>query len=104
MEEYTPSAADAPDGPRNNRDELEEIDARTAEFEAGNGAAEYEPDTDPFSPTNAPKLALVVNMRIYDVLMALLNEKDPEAATRLHEIHSEGRVVGSLPYIDLTGE
>lgn len=105
MNEYIPSAADAPDGPRNNRDELGDIDARTAEFESGQGAAQYDGesvDSDPFSPLNAPKLQLVVSMRIYDVLMALLNETNGEVADNLHAIHSRGKVIGSLPFIDLS--
>jgi hypothetical protein len=56
---------------------------------------------DAFSPENSIKLQLVVSMRIYDVLMALLNETDPEAASALHELHSQGKVLGSLPWLDM---
>jgi hypothetical protein len=42
-----------------------------------------------------------VQMRIYDVLMALLNETDPQSALRLHEIHARGGIVGALPFINL---
>lgn len=56
---------------------------------------------DAFSPENAAKLSLVVQMRIYDVLMALLNEQDETLANRLHELHSAGRVLGSLPWLDM---
>lgn len=59
---------------------------------------------DPFSPENVGKLQLVVNMRIYDALMALLNETDPEAAAKLHQLHASGKVLGSLPWLDVGGE
>lgn len=61
-----------------------------------------EEDNDPFSPVNCPKLSLVVQMRIYDVLMAILNEQNTEMADTLDRIHAAGKVAGALPYIDLT--
>lgn len=76
-------------------DEFSEVDA----FEPVEEDIE---DIDPFSTENAPKVALIVQMRIYDAVMALLNEKDPEAAAALHEIHAAGKVLGSLPFLDLT--
>jgi len=99
---YIPSAKDAPNGPRNNRDELDAIATNTANFSTDPpGPVE---DLNPFSPNNAPGLTLVVLMRVYDVGMALLNEQNSEAARKLHELHSEGKILGSEPYIDLTAE
>lgn len=79
------------------------------------GAAGVE-DDNPFSKDNAPKLQLIVSMRIYDALMAILgeleaangkgidigNEVDTRTATRLHELHARGKILGSLPFIDLS--
>lgn len=119
---YVPSAADAPDGPRNNRDELDEIAKRTAEFEnrendfaegerevpepveIGDSIQEIGEDTidiDPFSPEFSPKLSLIVLMRLYDVQMAILNEMNETMAARINEIHEHGGIVGSLPWLDL---
>lgn len=56
---------------------------------------------DPFSRDNAPKLNLIVNMRIYDALMALLNHFNHDAALALHEKHADGKVIGSLPWLNI---
>lgn len=60
-----------------------------------------ETSQDAFSPENSMKLALVVQMRIYDVLMALLNEQNEDVATRLYEVHSNGQIIGSLPWLNV---
>lgn len=57
---------------------------------------------DPFHPNNVQAVQLIVQMRIYDALMSILAVQDEEASTRLHELHSNGKVLGSLPYIDLS--
>lgn len=59
---------------------------------------------DPFSPEAVPGVSLVVNMRIYDVLMAIYTHLDEEGAQQLYDLHSEGKVLGSLPYLNLTEE
>lgn len=59
-------------------------------------------DLDPFSPTNCPKLSLIVLMRIYDVQMAMLTVQDKVMAAKLAEEHARGNIVGALPFIDLT--
>jgi hypothetical protein len=56
-----------------------------------------EPDDSPFSSENAPGLNLIVNMRIYDVLMGLYMEQAPEKATALMEMHAEGKILTALP-------
>jgi hypothetical protein len=54
----------------------------------------------PFGPEEAPGIALVVNMRIYDVLMAIYTKLDPDGAADLMEIHTKGGIIGSLPLFD----
>ena len=71
----------------------DEIDQEEAE--AGN-----ELQYSPFSAEEAPGIALVVNMRIYDVLMAIYTSINPEGAKELMEIHSKGGIIGSLPLFD----
>ncbi len=97
---YEPSKEDGPNGPRNNKDQLEQIDRRTAEFE-GREYDEPEVDAeDPFSAEHAPAFTLITLMRIYDVQMAILTATHPEMARGLNEIHAQGRVVGSFPYLN----
>lgn len=57
---------------------------------------------DPFAPENVGAVQLVVAMRIYDALMALLQATDAAAHDQLNEIHESGGVAWSLPWIDLT--
>lgn len=67
--------------------------------------SELEPpveDNNPFSDTNVKQVQLVVLMRIYDVLMALLQESDAELAGQLHALHEQGKILGSLPWLDLS--
>ena len=54
-----------------------------------------------FGPETAPGLTLVTLMRIYDVLLAQYRLSSPEGAKRLHDLHAEGKILGSLPYLDL---
>jgi hypothetical protein len=56
---------------------------------------------DPFDPVNVGKVQLIVQMRIYDVLLAILSETNDAKAEALVELHSQGRVVGPLPILDL---
>lgn len=63
--------------------------------------AAEEDSPDPFSPEIAPGLTLVVNLRIYDVLMAILKENNPDAAREILELHSNGGLAGTMP--DFTG-
>jgi len=60
-----------------------------------------EENIDAFGPEVAPGLTLVTLMRIYDVLMAQYRLSSPEGAKRLHDLHAEGKILGSLPYLDL---
>jgi len=56
----------------------------------------------PFSAEEAPGIALVINMRIYDVLMAIYTNMNPEGAQQLMDIHTKGGIIGSLPLFDPT--
>lgn len=55
---------------------------------------------DPFSAENAPTVQIIMQMRIYDVLMALLTNVDEEAAERLLELHANGTIFGSIPSLN----
>lgn len=52
---------------------------------------------DPFDASNAPGIALIVQMRLYDVLMALLHESNPDKANELLQLHTTGALAGSTP-------
>jgi hypothetical protein len=68
-------------------------------FEVDPEAAVEEEEVNPFDPMLAPGFTLITLMRLYDVQMALLNEVDHEAASRLNEMHAQGKVIGSFPWI-----
>ena len=60
--------------------------------------AELEEEYDnPFDANNAPGLALIVQMRLYDVLMAILNKLDSDSADLLYDAHSVGQIISALP-------
>lgn len=65
---------------------------------------EDEAASDPFSPEEAPGLSLIMQMRIYDVLMAMYMETNMEAAKDLLEMHSRGQILGPLPSFYPEGE
>jgi hypothetical protein len=65
----------------------------------------------PFHPDNAAGLNLVMQMRIYDVLMGILDlleddyqkrhgGKDRTTSDLIYEAHASGRIVSELPYFD----
>lgn len=54
-------------------------------------------EEDPFNHLNAPGISLIVQLRIYDVLMALLKEQNADVARELLELHSTGAFAGSAP-------
>lgn len=56
---------------------------------------------DPFSQENAPGLSLIVLMRIYDVVMAQYMATNRDKAIDLFNLHAEGKILGSLPSLDL---
>jgi hypothetical protein len=52
---------------------------------------------DPFSPESAPGVSLVVQLRIYDVLLAMLNEMSPDKAEALMDLHATGALMAPPP-------
>lgn len=52
---------------------------------------------DPFSKENIDIVQFITLARIYDVLLALLQEADADVAGRLLEIHSMGGLMGPSP-------
>lgn len=52
---------------------------------------------DPFAPENIGIVQFIMLGRIYDALMALLREANPEVATDLLEMHMQGNLMGPQP-------
>jgi hypothetical protein len=59
---------------------------------------------DPFAPENVGAVQLIVQMRIYDVLMAMYTEQNPGKANILINLHEQGKILGPLPAIDLSNK
>jgi hypothetical protein len=57
---------------------------------------------DPFAPDQAPGIQLIVQMRIYDTLMALLTKVDKDTAKELMQLHAAGKLMGTTPFFDGT--
>lgn len=76
---------------------IPEPDTTEEDWESEGGAI----DTDPFGEGNVKQVQLIVQMRLYDVCMAILSELNEEKADLLHDIHSKGGILGALPIIDL---
>jgi hypothetical protein len=55
-----------------------------------------EDNYDPFGK-DVTQALLITNMKIYDVLMALLGETNPSVADKLDELHTGGRIMGLSP-------
>jgi hypothetical protein len=43
----------------------------------------------------------IQNLRVYDVLMALLSKQDQELANKLEQLHTEGKVLGPDPALKI---
>ena len=61
-------------------------------------------DSDPFGPKNVAKVQLIVLMRIYDVLHGILATGNEELSNIILATHDAGKVMGPLPWLDLTEE
>lgn len=55
---------------------------------------------DALSAEIAPGLSLIVQMRIYDVLMGIYRHLDLENANALYEFHVKGGVLSPEPFYD----
>ena len=58
----------------------------------------------PFDKDSAPGVQLVVLMRCYDALMAILQATDMQSHNDLDAIHESGGLAWSLPFLDLKPE
>jgi hypothetical protein len=43
----------------------------------------------------------IQNLRVYDVLMALLSKQDQELANKLEQLHTEGKILGPDPALKI---
>lgn len=57
--------------------------------------------TNPFESEEAIAASLIVQMRIYDVLLAMLTKVDEGAANKLIDLHANGKILGPLPYLNM---
>lgn len=55
---------------------------------------------DPFAPENIPVLQFVTLQRIYDALMLNNVLQDFDATKKLHELHAQGKLLGTSPNWD----
>lgn len=55
------------------------------------------PADDVVATDDAALTQLVVSMRIYDVLLAILHEQNPAKANELLQLHSTGALMASAP-------
>lgn len=60
----------------------------------------FESNADAFAPENVPGISLIVQLRIYDALMAILTHLDEDTARDLLELHTNGNLVASAPWIN----
>lgn len=74
----------------------------TAEFVGDNDSVtdiEQESVEDPFAPENIGILQFIMLSRIYDLLMVDLNERRPEVANQILEMHRRGAIFGPAPVL-----
>lgn len=64
-------------------------------------ADETTPEVDPFGPTQAPGIQLVIQLRIYDALMAILTHLDADQAKDLYELHLLGKTLSPAPNLEV---
>ena len=55
----------------------------------------------PFHPNNAAGLQLIMQMRIYDALLSILNHVDENTADAVYEAHQNGQIVSGLPFFNV---
>lgn len=86
------------------RRQLEDLEDRYQEIKNGENppeAVEPPEDNDPFSPRNVHTVNAILLMRIYDVLMALLNDQNEDMANYLTAEHEAGRIILSFPKLTM---
>lgn len=57
---------------------------------------------DPYSSENIGVIQFIMLGRIYDTLMALLTDANPQRASDLLEMHSKGVLMGPSPFFNGT--
>lgn len=62
------------------------------------------PSDDPFDIANVGGQALIVQMRLYDVLMGIYNHLDTDKAGALVQIHESGKLFLGYPKLSLDEE
>ena len=65
-----------------------------------NGHEEVEAPADAFAPENIGGISMIIQMRTYDVLMAILTKLDEDSARDLLELHSQGVIVSTAPWVN----
>ena len=78
----------------------QELEDKAKEYNLYTPPAEEE-TYDPLSPEVAPGVQVIIQMRIYDVLMAIYTDMNPTGADALIQLHSQGKILGPLPTIDM---
>ena len=71
------------------------------EVEPEKGLADEQVTLDPFDGDNVHIVNAIVLMRIYDMLGAILDHLAPEVAEELVNKHSQGKILGPFPSLDL---
>lgn len=73
-------------------------DALPAMADANANSAD--PSYDPLeSVREALEANMIINMRVYDVLMAMLHDSNAELAKSLLDKHIKGSLLGPMPYL-----
>lgn len=62
-------------------------------------APENDGAEDPFAPQNIGILQFIMLSRIYDLFMIDLNERRPEVAKQVLELHRRGAILGTAPVL-----
>lgn len=59
---------------------------------------------DVISQSDALSAMVIMQMRLYDVLMALYTAEDAEGASKLYELHANGQVMSPWPFLNIPPE
>lgn len=89
-------------------DDVKYTDEQFEQALSDNGERQARADTDTKPESNAVfpvddsrVMDTITLMRIYDVLAAILNKIDPEAADIVMERHADGKLIGPIPWINI---
>lgn len=81
----------------------EELESLTEDFAKAQSGVNTSIEGTVFDPANFAPVVIIQLTRIYDALMALLGEQNPEAASNLDALHSVGKFLASSPaYTEVT--